>query len=112
MSAASIADHRVIKGKVQIPKWGVWYASAELDGEHTLSGSVETKFNDLTLKGTVLASHAEKGRTSVRVVGGKGKWGNPIAKKDYTDDAGVRALTVLEDAARDAGESFDSTSIA
>lgn len=108
---ATLAGHRVTDGKLQISKWGCAYADVQLDGEHEVSGPVELVFADLTVQCSVLSSRPVKGRTFARLVGGKGGWANTIPEKSYVDDAGVRARTVLDDAAREAGEVFDSTSV-
>ncbi len=98
-------------GKVQIPSWGCPFADVTLDGEHVVSGAVELKISDLAVQCTVLSSRPEKGRTPVRLVGGKAGWGTSVPAKDYTNDAGVRTRTVLEDAARECGELFDGDSV-
>lgn len=109
MAAATLQGYTITDGRVQIPKSGIWFANVQLEGERDVSGAVDLKVADLVLKGTVLAGKPDKGRTSLRIVGGKGKWGDTIKAKDYSNDAGVRTRTVLEDAARDCGESFDSS---
>jgi len=108
---ASLSGHRVTAARVSIPQWGCWYADASVDGEHTLSGAVELKIADLTLKGTVLAGGPDKGRSHYRIVGGAGGWGKTLPKKSYASDAGVKVLTVLIDAAKAAGESIDSSTV-
>lgn len=108
---ATLAGFRVTDACMQIPKWGRSYTIASLDGEHEVSGAVELVVGDLVAHCFVLASKPEKGRTPVRLVAGNGGWGKTIPKKDYTNDAGVRTRTVLEDAARECGEVFDSASV-
>ncbi len=108
---ATLAGFPVTDGKLQISKWGCSYADVQLDGEHAVSGDVELKISDLTVQCHVLASRPVKGRTPVRLVTGKGGWGNTIPEKSYVDDAGVTARAVLEDAAREVGETFESASV-
>lgn len=111
MGLSTLNGHRVTHARVNIPAWGVWHADASIDGEVTLTGVVELKISDLTLSGTVISGGPEKGRSSFRIVGGKGGWGNTIPAKSYANDAGVKLATVIVDAAREAGETLDETTI-
>ncbi len=104
LSTATLAGHRVLNARANIPAFGCWYADATIDGEHTLSGAVDLVIADLTLKGTVLSGGKDKGKSHFRIVAGKGGWGKTIPKKAYADDAGVKLSKVLGDAASEAGE--------
>jgi hypothetical protein len=106
---ATLAGKRITRARVHVPAWGTWYAEASLDSEATLSGAVELVLNDATFRGTVLAGGPGLGRSEYRVVGGAGGWGKPLPKKSYANDAGVKLATVVADAAREAGETFDAT---
>ncbi len=107
---ATLNGHRATSARVQIPKWGLWYADVSLDGEITLKGAVTLQIADLTLKGTIIAGGPAKGRSSFRVVAGAGGWGKTLPKKSYANDAGVKVSTVLGDAAREAGETLGDVS--
>lgn len=111
MGLSTLAGHRVTHATATLPAWGRWYASANLDGEHTLSGRVELKMADLTLSGTVLSGGPDKGRSSYRIVGGAGGWGRTIPDESYDDDAGVKTSTVLGDAAAAVGETLDTSTL-
>ncbi len=102
---ATLNGHRITDARVNIPAWGCWYASATVDGEHALTGAVTLKIADLTLTGTILSGGAMKGRSSFRVVAGKGGWGREVPSKGYASDAGVKRSTVIQDAAQEVGES-------
>jgi hypothetical protein len=106
MSASTLNGHRVLKGSAHLHSWGCWHAEAQIDGEHTLSGSVTFKLADLTLVGTVLSGGPEKGRSSYRIVAGAGGWGQSIAAKSYSNDASDKASTVVGDAASAVGETL------
>ncbi len=112
MSTATFNGHRVTSARVNIPKWGCWYAEVQLDGEHTLTGATTLKMADLTLVGTILSGGPMKGRSSYRIVAGAGGWGRTIDSKPYKNDAGVKVSTVLGDAAREAGETMASIAAA
>lgn len=108
---ATLNGARATSARATIPAWGLWYADAHLEGEHKLSGAVELRIADLTLKGTVLSGGASKGRSSYRIVAGAGGWGNSIPKKGYVNGSGVKLRSVLGDAAREVGESLDLATI-
>lgn len=108
----TINGRTILRGRVCVPAWGAWYADLEIDGEKPLSGTagaVTIVLHDLTLQGTVLSGGASYGRSSFRIVGGKGGWGRTLSKKSYANDAQVKLSTVVGDAAREAGETFDAT---
>jgi hypothetical protein len=111
VSGATLAGHRITSGRNTLPAWGAWYADASLDGEVTLSGAVDLVIADATYKGTVLSGGPAQGRSDFRIVGGKAGWGKIIPKKSYANDAGVKLSTVLGDAAREAGETLDTSTI-
>jgi hypothetical protein len=110
LNGATLQGHRVTQARATIPAWGCWYADASIDGEHTLTGSVTLKIADLTLVGTVLSGSAAQGRSSYRIVGGKGGWGFTIPRKSYANDAGVKHSTILTDAANECGETLGTVS--
>jgi len=108
---ATLADKRVLRARVYLHAWGAWYADLSLDGEHTLTGAVTLALADVSFQGTVLAGGAAFGRSDYRIVGGKGGWGKPLPKRSYENERfGVKLATVVGDAAREAGEVFESSS--
>jgi len=84
----------------------VWFADLVLEGVPEVSGRVRIAIGDLELVGTVDDRRAGTfgAAARLRVVGGAGRWGALLAPKHYHNDAGVRARTLAEDAAREAGE--------
>lgn len=109
--AATLAGKRVTRARVQIPKWGAWYADVSVDGESSLTGAVELVLADVTFHGTILSGGAAAGRSDYRIVGGAGGWGKIIPAKGYASDAGVKLSTILGDAAREAGETLIATAL-
>lgn len=103
---ASLNSILATSARVYLPAWGVWYAEVDLDGEHELAGAATVEIADLTLQGTILSGGPANGRSHFRVVGGKGGWGQTIPAKGYANDAGVKASTVLLDAADACGETI------
>lgn len=110
MNGATLNGHRVTSARATIPAWGAWYADVAVDGDHPLAGSVTLKVSDLTLVGSVIAGSAAQGRSNFRIVGGAGGWGKPLSPKSYANDAGVKHATILQDAAREVGETLGTVS--
>lgn len=112
MGLSLLNDHRVTRVRVTIPKWGCWYAEAEVDTEVTLTGRVSLTVADLRLSGTILSGGPRLGTSSYRIVGGAGGWGRILSPKrePYANDAGVKLSTVLTDAAQEAGETLGRVS--
>jgi hypothetical protein len=111
LSQATLNGNRVTRVRVNLPAWGVWYADVSVDGEFTITGAVTLQVADLTLTGTVVSGGPSKGRSYFRVVGGAGGWGKSIPAKSYTNDAGVKTWTVLNDAAVAVGETLDALTV-
>lgn len=108
---SSLNGINVTQARVDIPSWGVWHAEATLDEEAELSGEVTLKIRDLTLTGTVMSGGSSQGRSHWRIAAGAGGWGREIAAAAYANDAGVKYSTILEDAARAAGETIEATTL-
>ncbi len=112
MSTATLNGHRVTRARAHLPAWGVWYAEASVDEEVDLTGRVELAIADLMLSGTVVSGGVgPKGRSSFRVAGGAGGWGRTVPARSYANDAGLKAATVLLDAAAACGESIDAATL-
>jgi hypothetical protein len=112
MSTATLAGHRVTHARLNLPAWGVSWADASIDEEAELSGVVSLAIADLTFSGTVMSGGiGPKGRSTYRLAAGAGTWGRAIPAKSYANDAGVKAATVLADAARACGETLDPGSV-
>jgi len=110
-TTATLNDHRVTSATIDLPAWGAWHADVSLDGEVKIAGAVTLVVNDLTLKGTILSGGPLFGRSRFRVVGGAGGWGKILPKNSYANDAGVRLSTILNDAAKAAGETLDASTV-
>lgn len=108
IGAATIAGHPVVAARVHVPSSGPWFADVELEGDPDVEGQVTLQLGELALVGTVDATRSGTFglQRKLRLVAGAGSWGKLLGAKAYHNDAGVRALTVAEDAAREAGESL------
>lgn len=112
IAAADLSGHTVTHARSAIPAWGISYHDVSVDGNVILSGAVTLTVADLVIKGTILSGGpGGSGRSFFRVVAGAGGWGKPLPKKSYANDAGVKLITVLVDAAAVAGETLDLTTI-
>lgn len=111
LSTATLAGHRATSARLTIPKWGASYADVVVDGDAVLSGRVDLVIADLIFKGAVLSGGPAKGHADYCVVAGAGGWGKILKKKSYANDAGVKVSTVLRDAAAEAGEAIDLSTV-
>lgn len=113
MSTASINGHIVTRARVHVPAWGVPWVEASVDTDEPIGGRAVTfKLADLSMQMTVMSGGpGPKGAARYRLAGGAGSWGKLVAAKGYANDAGVAARTVLEDAARECGETIDPSTM-
>lgn len=105
---ATLGGERIRSGRVHVPGVGVWHAEIEMEGDPALSGAHTLALGTLRLAGTV--DDARSGRNAqvarYTLVGGGGGWSRILPARSYHSDAGVRAATVAQDAAREAGETL------
>lgn len=108
VTSSSGATVRVTKAHVYVPNVGPWFADIDLEDSTELSGRVSITLGSLVLSGSVDSSaagvFAELRRA--RVVAGGGGWGKALPGRYYHNDASVRALNVVQDVAREAGETL------
>jgi hypothetical protein len=105
---ASVNGQRVTDLRVKVANTGPWTAECAFEGEPELSGRVTIQVGTLQLSGTIVptASGTFSRQLRARIVAGAGGWGSEVPAKGYHNDAGVKARTVAEDAARATGESI------
>lgn len=108
---AHIGGHGIAAATVHIPGTGPWFAELDFEADPDVSGKVTLVLGELELVGTVDAAHdgTHGLQRRTRIVAGGGGWAKLLAAKHYHNDAGVRARTVAEDAAREAGETLGET---
>lgn len=107
-SYATIGGQPATRVEAHMPSAGVWWADVDCELAPELSGAVDLVIGTLTLRGTIdpARSGAFGERRRARVIGGAAGWGTALASRHYHNDAGVRARVVIEDAAREAGETI------
>ena len=106
MSTITVNGTRAMACSITMPYYGAWVADVEIDGEVPITSPVTIVVGDLSLVGTVVRQAPFTSNTKARIVAGGGGWGKTIPKKGYSHIIGVKASTILEDAAREAGESI------
>lgn len=105
-SYVTIDGRPVTRARIELPATGAWWADVDLELAPAVDGRVELVAGRLRLSGTVEADRAGTygQRRTLRLVGGAGAWATMLPARHYHNDAGVRARVVIEDAAREAGE--------
>lgn len=112
MSVALLAGHRATHVRVYLSAWGVAWAEVSIDEEAALAGPVVLTLADFTFRGMVMSGGpGPGGRSSFRLAAGAGTWGRTIPEKSYANDGGVKAATVLVDAASACGETLDAATL-
>ena len=108
MTYATLDGFDVQSGTVYIPAGGVWWADLELIEECQVSGSATLTLGNTTLVGTIDPTHVgDFGlRCRLRLVGGAGGWSSSLPAKGYHNDAGVTASEIVQDLARETGETL------
>ena len=94
---------------VHVPSTGPWWAEVDLVEEPSLpAGPLTLALGALALVGTVdpRAAGTFGLQRRVRLVAGAGGWSALLVAKAWHNDAGIRARTIAEDAARLAGETL------
>lgn len=105
---ASINGAALAECIVHVPGVGPWWAECTFVEAPEVSGRITIDIQGLTLSGTVDPNHNGVFglQRKCRVTGGGGGWGAPLRAKYYHNDAQIRAQTIAEDAAREAGETL------
>ena len=120
---AALNGHRTKHVRIWVPNVGPWFFDADLVDKvdlAKLAGKVTLTVGDLELVGTVhpVSSGTFGEATTVRVVAGAGQWGKLLRAKGYHNDgatspspnekrgSGVKAITIVTDAARETGETL------
>ena len=101
---ATLDGHRITKGHVVIPLRGCITADVQLDDPVELSGPVTLVVGDLSIKAAVTRGGPFTGSSSFRLIGGAAGWMKTIGPKPYDQPWGVKLSAVLQDAAREVGE--------
>lgn len=105
---ANIDGVSVIEAIVHVPSSGPWFADLVFEGEPDISGTVVLRLGDLELTGTIDPTHNGTfgAQRKARMVAGAGAWATLLPAKSYHNDANIRARSIAEDAAREAGETL------
>src|SRR5687767_905239 len=104
MSHATISGHRVTAAHIHIPAHGVWSGTFDVDDEAELSGKHTLAIGDLSLVGTVRRGGKHAGAAHYWIDGGAAGWEKTLPARSYAN--GVRLQLVVEDLARECGETL------
>ncbi len=102
----TLGGHVCARGTVAVPAWGTWWADANLTEDVTISGAQVLTIADVQANGVIMSGGASNGRSSYRMVGGRGGWGKPLKRRAYPNETGVKVANVLRDAAAECGETI------
>lgn len=102
---ASLNGEQVIKAKVAMPYFGVWTADVGLAHDKPLTGALTLVIGNLTMVGRAFRTAGYAGARKYLITGGKSGWQKVIAEQNYSDPTGIKASTVVKDAASACGES-------
>jgi hypothetical protein len=111
MSYVTVGNVPCHEGSLTVPLVGAWVLEVALsaDAMDVADGDpVDATFGDIALHGTIYRGGNFTGRGQLRVVGGFGGWRNTVPKKFYHVALGLRADTIVSDAARECGEKMAS----
>lgn len=95
---------------VDVANVGPWTAELDFEATPDVSGQVEIRVGSLVLRGTVRPTlngeYVEQRRCVV--VGGAGGWSHQVPRKQYHNDAKLKARLIADDVAREVGETIGS----
>lgn len=103
---ASLNGEQVTSAKVTIPYYGVWTADVELAADKALTGPITFAFGNVTMVGHSFRTSGYAGSRKCLLTGGKAGWSKVIPEQAYSDPSGIKASTLLRDAAAACGESI------
>lgn len=110
MSDLTVNGVAVLRGDVLLPRVGQWSADLVLDTETAPSSSVTIESPaGLRLVGSVERVSTVEGRVEVRIQAGAGNLARQLAPVAYRPVGGVRVRTILEDWARESGETLSQS---
>lgn len=103
---AMVGDAIATHVRVHVPSNGPWFADVDFEQAPELTGAVTLRLGELELHGTIDPRYdGTRGlQRFTRIVAGAGAWATLLRARAYHSDAGVRAITVAQDAAREIGE--------
>lgn len=102
---ATYAGLRITHGVISIPYVGLWAADVKLADSTVAPARGSVVLGSLTLVGALGRSGALGGSRGIAVNGGAGGWRSTVPAMPYSNSAGVRLATILDDVAREVGES-------
>jgi hypothetical protein len=105
---SELGGQRLVACKLQVPQRGAWFAVCDFEGAPDVAGSQTLTIGQMSLVGTIVSEYAGAFGEQRRClfVGGAGQWGTFPPARAYHNDAGVKALLIAQDVAREVGETL------
>jgi len=107
VSFATLNGVPVVSGSIAVPLVGMWTADLAIATDAAETGAATIVVGNLTLKGTIFRADTFAGQTRARVIGGAGGWRKTLPAKPYGSPGGVTLAMVLQDAAKECGETVN-----
>lgn len=106
---AEIAGQRLTSVNLHVPNRGAWFALCDFESAAPdVSGRVTLSLGKSSLVGSLVSAYtgAFGEQKRAMLVGGGGGWGNTVIARSYHNDAGVKAVLLAQDLAREVGETL------
>lgn len=104
---ATLSGVRVSSGQLTIPKYGMWTGDLSLPGDDPVPDDGPFIIGNLSLQCHIYRQATFAGSIRCRVVAGAGGWREVIPSRQYVLESGVQMSLVLNDAAREVGETVN-----
>lgn len=109
MSTVTVNGASAMTASITVPYYGAWVADVVLQSSSaipTTANGCSLVAGDLKLVGTAIRTASFSGSRSARIVGGAGGWRKALPAKGYSHPGGLKLSAVLNDVARESGESI------
>lgn len=103
-SFATLGGVPIVSGSLVIPLYGMWAGDVRVATGVEMPDSVEIVLGNLTMVGHVYRQRAFAGATSCRLVAGTGGWREMVTARQYYFAGGVPLRMVIQDVAKEVGE--------
>lgn len=101
---ATLGGKRITSGSIGLPLFGLWSGDVMVSDKDPVTEQTALTIGNLTMKCAVYRTAEFAGSRACRIVGGAGGWRKDVAAKAYVNASGVSASMVLNDAAKEVGE--------
>lgn len=105
---SELGGQRLTACTLHVPPRGAWRAECEFESAPAFSGRATLSLGGMQLAGSIVPSFdgGFGDRRRCMFAAGAGAWGAPVLARGYHNDAGVKAILVAQDLAREVGETL------